>query len=151
MIRLLTQDDIPALVGIEKSCFSDPWSEKFFVSLMNNSCFTAFGYSEDGAVIGFICFFHIADEIEILNLAVSPESRRRGRGNALLCALEEYAGKTGAVRMFLEARKSNAAARSLYEKHGFQIIYIRKRYYDSPVEDAVVYEKDIINNADTRN
>jgi ribosomal protein S18 acetylase RimI-like enzyme len=73
------------------------------------------------------------DEFEILNLAVAPESRRRGLGRALLLAALARGG-----RWFLEVRESNAAARALYGSLGFREIGERRAYYNDPPEKAIV-------------
>ena len=51
--------------------------------------------------------------------------------------------KEGAEEIFLEVRPSNHGARSLYEKLGFQILGVRKNYYQSPVEDALIMGKNL--------
>ena len=64
--------------------------------------------------------------------------RRQGIGSALMRRLISAADKQGAEELFLEVRKSNSEAVSLYDSLGFQKIGIRKKYYRKPVEDAVV-------------
>jgi len=73
-------------------------------------------------------------ECEILNLAVSPDFRRRGIGQALLKSL--LANFSGAI--YLEVRASSAAAVRLYKSLGFQEIGRRSGYYESPPEAAIV-------------
>ena len=74
------------------------------------------------------------DEGEVLNLAVSPEFRRKGIARALFHAAHTELSGT----VFLEVRESNAAARQLYAAYGFGEIGRRARYYRRPVEDAVI-------------
>jgi ribosomal-protein-alanine N-acetyltransferase len=86
----------------------------------------------DGAIGGFLVWRHTApDEVEILNLAVSAESRRRGIAKALIAALPN-----GDV--FLEVRESNTAARGLYGAAGFVEVGVRPAYYQNPPEGAIV-------------
>lgn len=88
----------------------------------------------DGAVAGFAVWRSVAEgEWELLNLAVDPQWRRRGVGNALVSALP-------AGRVFLEVRESNPAALALYGNNGFTVCGRRRRYYQSPVEDGIVME-----------
>ncbi len=94
----------------------------------------------DGEVIGFIIGRQVADEAEILNLAVAPSARRRGEGGALLeAALEEFRSR-GVSRAFLEVRESNETGMSFYEKRGFFKTGRRPGYYRDPVEAAIVME-----------
>ena len=84
------------------------------------------------SLAGFLAFRKLADdEAEILNLAVSPRFRKRGVAQALLRAFP-------AAHIFLEVRESNAAARALYSKAGFQQVGIRPNYYVQPNEAAIV-------------
>ena len=89
-------------------------------------------------VVGFVVARTVADEMEILNLAVQPEARRQGVGSALLAAAFEHGRRSGAALVFLEVRESNDAARRFYERHGFEAIGRRTRYYRHPDEDAVL-------------
>jgi [ribosomal protein S18]-alanine N-acetyltransferase len=87
-----------------------------------------------GRVVGFLVTRTIADEVEILNLAVNPANRRSGVARALLQPLLE----TGPVSVFLEVRESNKAARGLYQALRFEEVSRRRGYYESPCEDGIV-------------
>jgi ribosomal-protein-alanine N-acetyltransferase len=100
----------------------------------------------DGALApaGFALYRAVADEAELLTLAVAPERRRRGLGAGLLAACEAGARAAGATRMFLEVAAGNAAARALYDRAGFRQCGRRPGYYRRPDggrDDAVVMEK----------
>jgi len=90
---------------------------------------------EEGKIAGFLVWRDLADgECEVLNLAVAPEFRRRGIGRGLIERLT-----TGSCRqIFLEVRESNQAARFFYKSMGFQEVNTRQKYYDSPLESAIV-------------
>ena len=85
----------------------------------------------DGKVCGFLVSRNVMGEVEVLNLAVDPGWRRTGVATALLESIPE-----GTV--FLEVRESNAAARNLYSRLGFRVVGQREKYYDDPVETALV-------------
>ena len=74
-------------------------------------------------------FSLVADEAELLTLAVRPEQRRRGRAAALLSAALPLLSERGARSLFLEVAADNTPARALYEATGFQSTSIRKNYY----------------------
>ena len=91
-----------------------------------------------GRAVGFCSFWRVLDELHINNLAVLPDCRRTGVGSALLTrALREGIAR-GARRATLEVRRSNEAARQLYERFGFVVAGVRQSYYSHPVEDALV-------------
>lgn len=93
-----------------------------------------------GEVVAFFIARQVGDEAEVLNLAVSPESRRKGEGGALLRAAVVEFRKRGASRVFLEVRESNAAGIAFYAKHSFSKVGRREGYYRDPVEAATVME-----------
>lgn len=80
-------------------------------------------------------------EAEIYNVAVLRQWRRNGAGESLLSALFEFVANFCAVgqtaSVWLEVRKSNAAAIEFYSANGFEIVYTRKNFYRNPTEDAL--------------
>jgi ribosomal-protein-alanine N-acetyltransferase len=92
--------------------------------------------AEGGAVVGYILFWHVVDEIHLLDVAVAPAERRRGVGRALVQDLLSYAAEHDARKVLLEVRASNLAAVALYEALGFSRLGVRSRYY-ADGEDAI--------------
>lgn len=91
---------------------------------------------DGSSVLGYILFWHVADEIHLLNVAVTPDARRRGIGRALVEDLLQYARTHAAAKVLLEVRASNEAAIQLYDRLGFVRFNVRKAYY-SDGEDGV--------------
>jgi ribosomal-protein-alanine N-acetyltransferase len=89
-------------------------------------------------VAGVIVTQIAGGEAEILNLAVSPDRRRRGVARSLLAFVIAELRRLEAESIFLEVRESNAPARALYEDEGFTNAGRRRWYYRSPPEDALV-------------
>jgi ribosomal-protein-alanine N-acetyltransferase len=83
---------------------------------------------DDEAVLGFALARIVADEAELLLLAVKPACRRRGVGRILLEHFEDEAAARGATRLHLEVREGNHALR-LYEQAGFGLVGRRRDYY----------------------
>ena len=134
-------EQIEAIAALEKSTFSLPWSEDSFTAELENedSHFTAAVLG--GEVVGFSILRSFFDEGELLNIAVSPAHRGNGIGGALLEDALDYADSHGVDTVFLEVRPTNKSAVSLYKKHGFEPIAIRKNYYDEPKEDAIIMRR----------
>jgi ribosomal-protein-alanine N-acetyltransferase len=80
----------------------------------------------------------LLDEAHICTIAVHPERRREGLGELLLLALLDQGLERGARQATLEVRVSNLAAQGLYQKYGFEIVSVRKRYYSDSGEDAYI-------------
>jgi [ribosomal protein S18]-alanine N-acetyltransferase len=133
--------DIPAIAALERDAFTDPWSLVSFESLLAEPA-AYFGVARDGAsIFGYVVAWFAADEGEVANLAVREPTRRRGIGAALLDAALAEGQRRGAANIFLEVRESNEAARRLYASRGFAEVGRRRRYYNKPVEDAVVLRR----------
>ncbi len=142
--RPLRPSDLDAVATLECVAFSDPWPRSAFVELLRERHIRAFASDgDDGQLEAYALCSVVADEGEILNLAVRPESRRRGVARALLEAMLERMRAEGVVRVFLEVRESNQAALRLYALAGFQPVSLRRRYYRNPTEHAVTMRLDL--------
>jgi ribosomal-protein-alanine N-acetyltransferase len=93
---------------------------------------------EAGEAIGFLIARQIVTDVEILNFAVRPDTRRHGVGAALLAEAIDWGRALGAERALLEVRAANLAALQFYKKHHFQLAGRRARYYTGPSDDAVM-------------
>lgn len=143
-IRPARLDDLRTIGEIERATFSDPWTLGAFRSVLDSGRATflvATSREEPLAVLGYAVLWMILDEAELSNLAVSPPSRGRGVGAALLDAIVREAEGQGALSIFLEVRDSNAVARALYQSRGFDEAGRRRRYYRGPVEDAIIMRR----------
>ncbi len=128
--------DAKGLAELDREVFSVPWSEKSFVDECNNKIAVYYAAKDNGKIVGYAGFWHVADEGDITNIAVLPEYRRRKIASRLIEAMIKEAKKRSLSLLTLEVRCSNTAAISLYENYGFKIIGKRKNYYTNPVEDA---------------
>ena len=151
-MRAAAEEDMPRILEIERESISPPWTHGGLLSeiLSDDSFFELAerGDSfelEDGSrvpplqtILGFVILRRIADEGELLQIAVDSEYRRRGIADTLIESALGWAHDCGISKIYLEVRKSNNAAIKLYKKHGFKRAGIRKDYYIEPIEDAVV-------------
>jgi ribosomal-protein-alanine N-acetyltransferase len=96
-----------------------------------------------GRVVGFSACSVAAGECTVMHVAVAPECRRNGIGQALLKAALEQVAEHGAAHAVLEVRRSNRAARALYQRFGFHEVGVRPGYYQGPVEDALVLRAEL--------
>jgi ribosomal-protein-alanine N-acetyltransferase len=133
-------EQIDAVLAIEEASFTNPWTREMYLAELENPgvsfCFLA--NDAAGHPIGFCSFWRVLDELHINNLAVVPERRRTGVASALLTFVLDEGARLGARRATLEVRRSNDAARYLYEQFGFTVAGVRQAYYTRPVEDALV-------------
>src|SRR5881396_866144 len=140
---LSSPEEINAVLVVEEASFSNPWSREMYLAELENKgisfCFVA--KDDNGRVAGFCSFWLVLDELHINNLAVLPEFRRAGVAASLLRRVI----KEGTT---LDVRRSNDAARLLYERFGFSIASVRRAYYTKPVEDALILSRENLGHAD---
>ena len=135
----MTVDDLDAVMEIEDQSFSIPWSRDAFLNEIEHNHLSTYLVAEDGNMLAGYCgVWLVVDEAHITNVAVLPDYRGRGLGEALMRKIMSIAIEFGARVMTLEVRVSNTPAQHLYRKLGFQDGGIRKRYYSDNQEDALV-------------
>ena len=131
---------LPAVAKLEKTCFSEPWSEEGLLESYRHG--TRFFVAEaEGRVLGYAGVNAVADEGYITNVAVFPSYRRQGVGRALLREIIAFAKEKGLAFVSLEVRVSNTEAIALYEKEGFATQGRRREFYRAPIEDALIMTK----------
>lgn len=141
----MTPGDAPALAELESRCFPLPWTKETFAEALAGATFSAFGIRDEasGGLAAYIGVYHTPDEVEILNIAVRADTRRRGYGRLLMATALRDAAETGILRAVLEVRTGNAPAIALYESFGFEKAGRRRGYYHDTGEDALIYVLDL--------
>lgn len=138
----MEQQHVAQVAELERICFSDPWSEKSVAEELVNPLSAWLVWVENGAVCGYVGSQTVLGETDMMNIAVSPEHRRMGIGEALIAALVEELKSRQSHCLSLEVRASNAPAIALYEKLGFIQVGRRRGYYRNPKEDALILRKE---------
>ena len=136
--------DVDAVAALERAIFGDPWSKRSLGEILGLEHVRGFVLDDKaGELTGYAFCSAVADEGEILNLAVAPERRRRGLGKRLLAACLEWLSERGVAKVYLEVRRSNEAAIAMYAEEGFGTLGVRPNYYRKPTEDAVLMGLDL--------
>ena len=123
-ISLSKKSDYKTLVQIEKSIFKDPISLNELKSFEMNESHVIWKI-EKIKIIGFVCFFHVRDEIEIIRICIVKSHQRKNYGSILINEIK----KLNIKKIFLEVSIENVNAINFYLKNGFQKIGVRKGYY----------------------
>ena len=84
VIRLISAADLDNVLLVEKDCYSHPWSRLQFLQELKNPVASILVYEIDGRIAGYICYWLVVDEMQILNLATSSQYRRQGIALKLL-------------------------------------------------------------------
>jgi ribosomal-protein-alanine N-acetyltransferase len=139
-----TKENLSQILEIGKEAISADWTMAFLLPEIEREDVYFIAAELDGDILGFAVFREVGDDGELLQIAVRKDTRQGGVGSFLLSAVLQYAKNKSLGKVFLEVRRSNAAAIGLYEKFGFKTLRLRKGYYDNPTEDALVMEATII-------
>ena len=141
-IETMKPEHVAQVAQLEKVCFSDPWSERSIASELNNPLSYWLVALDGDQLTGYIGSQSVMGESDMMNVAVSPDYRRRGIGEALVNALAADLKAKGNTCLTLEVRASNDPAIALYEKLGFHQAGRRPNYYHNPKEDALILRKE---------
>ncbi len=154
--RRMQLEDLPRVVEIEKDGFRHPWSRDLLERELSHAWSTVLLAVEvrpanlrqaQGerleAVVGFIVFWLVHDEVHVLNIATAREERRRGIGRALMEEAADAGRGRGATLVTLEVRRSNLAAIAMYRALGYRQVGVRPNYYAEEGEDAIVMVLDL--------
>ena len=144
----MTEHDLLEVVEIEDLSGLSPWGWDAYhkelqaahdvIMLVAKTASAANAPRPEKELAGFIVSRLIAGELHVNNVAVRPEFRRQGIAAKLLRSGLDWARGRGAGLALLEVREGNQAAQALYSRCGFRIVGRRPRYYNRPVEDALL-------------
>ena len=141
VVRAATEEDMPRILEIEKETISPPWTHGGLLSEIHSEDSYFALAIENSTILGFIILRRMADESELLQIAIDETYRRKGAAETLIKAAFNWAHINEISTIYLEVRKSNEAAIALYKKHSFKESGQRKNYYTEPVEDALIMVK----------
>jgi ribosomal-protein-alanine N-acetyltransferase len=138
MIRPMRPEDAGTVAELDSRCAgSARWGETAYQEISTGGI-VGWAATREKVLLGFILVRAVADEMEILNLAVEPDERRQGVAARLLAQSIEDAKRADVKRVYLEVRESNSGARAFYASMKFEERWRRKNYYSQPVENALV-------------
>lgn len=142
IIQELKLSDLSQMLEIEHENFTKPWTYKtlyYEVVVSDKSYF--YGAFIDEVLVGYLGFWKVFENIDVINVAVCNKHKREGIGTLLFDNLEVIAKSLKAKTISLEVRVNNTAAINLYKKHGFKILRKIKDYYKDTNEDAYFMQK----------
>jgi ribosomal-protein-alanine N-acetyltransferase len=137
--------DLEAVMEIERLSFQSPWSRQVFLEELARD-FAHVDLVRDtatGEVVAFGNYWHVADELHVLNIATHPRLRRAGHATRMLAHMIDFARREICRCVTLEVRRSNVAAQRLYRRFAFRSIGVRPHYYAEDQEDAIVMLLDL--------
>ena len=141
-IQNMTAENITAVAGIEERCFSHPWSLQAVQSELEKPDGRFVAAFDGDTMVGYGSLALVCGVGYINNIAVAPAYRCLGVGSHLLLQLEEFCRLQNAQSITLEVRSRNRQAIGLYQKHGFASCGLRKGFYRTPDDDALIMTKE---------
>ena len=145
-MRPIEPHDLDTVLRIEVGAYSFPWSRGNFVDSLTSGYLAELMLGADGAAIGYFVALPGVEELHLLNITVAASLQGRGHGHELLDVVESRGRERRARTLWLEVRASNARARALYLRRGFEEVGLRRAYYPAPQarrEDAIVMRLDL--------
>ena len=133
-LKNLGVEDLARLSILESESFKTPWSLKELKGIFKNSMYKFRGIFREDELVGYYILMDSVDVYELARIAVSIKYRGRGYSKLLMEDMIEDSDKN----IFLEVRKRNSSAISLYSKFRFKKIGERKAYYRDTGENAVI-------------
>lgn len=143
-LRPMSTRDLDAVLGIEASAYSFPWTRGNFIDSLAAGYHASVLVDSGAGIVGYFVAMAGVGEMHLLNITVAPAWRGRGLGSMLLDAIEALCRDCGLAALWLEVRESNQRARALYRRRGFSEVGVRRGYYPAaPLgrEDAVVMSR----------
>lgn len=135
-VLALTSAEIQRVLEIEERTFPHPWTWADFEWLSQEECSLKLGLWQGENLVGYVIGTIGASVFHLANLAVDVPCQRQGSGGRLLRTALDRATELRCRSCRLEVRRSNRAALYLYQKSGFAVDGVRRRFYTKPVEDA---------------
>ena len=138
VLREMTWRDIPALAALEPALFADDaWSEQTWWAELAARPRRSYVVGERlGVVVGYAGVDRGGEVADVMTVAVAPVARGQGLGLRLMDWLVDAARCGGAEHLMLEVRADNEAAQRLYSRMGFEMLTVRRRYYQPGDVDA---------------
>lgn len=133
----MTSTDLDAVLSIEQSVITQPFTRTGYEGELQNDRRQYEVLIVDDALVGYVGWYVMLDELHISIIAVHPHHQRKGYGETLLLNTLKQGFQKGATLATLEVRANNHSAQGLYAKYGFEVAGRRKRYYQKR-EDALI-------------
>lgn len=139
-ITPFSKQDLAVITAIEQRAQINPWSEQLFLDSLKAGHHTWAVRDQDN-ILAYAVVSTVLDEAELLTICVAPTQQGQGLGHSLLSFILTELNKLAIMACFLEVRRSNHAAISLYKKLGFKQVGERAGYYQG--EDALLFKAEI--------
>lgn len=133
-------NDFEEIKDILTEEFDNFWSSSILESELKSENSKYIVAKEQNNIVGFAGIWISPVDVQITNIVTKKTERKRGIGTKLLDKLIEMAIESGRDNISLEVNENNVAAGILYENAGFEVVGIRKKYYNGK-DNAIIMTK----------
>lgn len=139
-VRWMIERDFAEVLAIENMAFEYPWDDRELrISLRQHNVIGMVATVED-EVVGYVIYLLHPHCLQLMNLAVRVDSRRRGVGRQLVACLQRKLSPGGRSKITLAVRETNLKAQLFFRALGFRSTSVLRGWYDETSEDAYVME-----------
>lgn len=147
----MTVSDLNEIEDILSSDFDDFWNINTFKNELLNPNSKYIVAKIDNKIVGYAGIWKAVDDVHITNIVTAKNLRRQNIGSILLSNLIEMAKtEIGITSITLEVNCNNLPAKKLYEKFGFKVVGLRKKYYNN-TDSAIIMTKELSRVEDKEN
>lgn len=139
IIDEMTLKDYNVLKNTLQTEFDEFWTPEILKSELENQNSKYIVAFIDDEIVGFAGITYNFDYIEITNIVVKNNMRRKGIASSLMRKLILLSEEYNVTKIALEVNENNISARKMYEKFGFKEVGIRKNYYNGN-SDAILMD-----------
>ena len=142
--RLMTEDDLDAVMAIEIAVYPFPWTRGIFFDCIKTGYLCQI-LELNGKLVAYAVMSSAVQESHLLTIVVASDEQGKGYGKQMLNKMIKMAVSDNAKTMYLEVRTSNKTAIQLYDQRGFNELGIRNNYYPAEKgrEDALILGLDL--------
>jgi len=141
--RVMTVSDLDLIKDILLTDFDDFWNYNTFKNELLNPNSKYIVAKTNDKIVGFAGLWKSVDDVHITNIVTAKKYRNKNIGSLMLSNLIQMAkSEKGITSITLEVNSNNIPAQKLYEKFGFNVVGIRKKYYNN-IDDAIIYTRNL--------
>jgi ribosomal-protein-alanine N-acetyltransferase len=144
LVRAMTAADIPVVAEIDRASNISYWTPAMFERELQLPFSLSVVAEVEGKVVAFGITWIVSGSAQLHQIAVSPDSRRKGVGMSILQHIMSVATRRGCKKMELEVRESNVPAVKFYEKAGFEKVGSRAQFYETTTNLKKKYENAVL-------
>ena len=140
-LERMEEKHLEEVLKIEKECFNKESRKDFLNCISRSEVYSYFVLVNGDRVVGYYGTMNVADDAELLTIAVTKAERRQGYAETMLRSAELGCRVKGGSALFLEVNEKNTPAIELYKKFGFSVISTRAKYYGE--DNAIIMRKNL--------